>query len=136
VRLVTASFELWVPGRPKAKERPRLSRGRAYTPAKTIEEEQRISALWRAADGPYFDGPVGLLVDYYPEGQWIRIEERDWASSLNADVDNLVKLTGDALQGNTKKGIQGAAFGDDRYVLEVHAAKFPRGMVDGDGTRL
>lgn len=117
---MTAPFQLWVPGRPRAKQRPRLGRRRkAYTPIATIEEEQRIADLWVAAGGPSYDGQVALMVDYWPEGQLIRVEERDWTTSLNADVDNLVKLTGDALQR--------VAFTDDRHVVEVHAAKFPRG---------
>jgi Holliday junction resolvase RusA-like endonuclease len=114
------SFEFFVPGRPRAKARPRLGRRRrAYTPQTTIDEEQRIADLYLEAGGPVFEGSIALLVDYYPEGQFIRIEQRDWHSPLNGDVDNIVKLTGDALQR--------VAFSDDRYVVEIHAAKFQRG---------
>jgi crossover junction endodeoxyribonuclease RusA len=120
-----SAFELWVPGRPKAKQRPRLGRRRkAFTPEATIIEEDRIAALWVEAGGPVFEGQVAVLVDYWPEGQRIRVEERDWTSSLNADLDNLAKLTNDALQK--------VAFADDRHVVELHVGKFPRGTAPTD----
>lgn len=116
---MTAAFELWVPGRPRAKARPRLGRGRrVFTPQATTDEEDRIAQAWRDAGGPVFGGQVAVLVDYYPQGQLIRVEQRTWTSSLNADLDNLEKLSNDALQK--------AAFADDRHVVELHSAKFPR----------
>jgi crossover junction endodeoxyribonuclease RusA len=116
------SYSLWIPGRPKAKGRPRMTRrGKAYTPQTTHLEEARVATAYVGDRGPWFDTSVYLEVDYHPEGQLITLSEVDWESPLTADTDNLLKLTADALQG--------VAFANDRAVVAVHGVKHPRGML-------
>jgi Holliday junction resolvase RusA-like endonuclease len=118
--MAAVSFTLWVPGRPRSKERPRLGRKRkAYTPEGTLNAEARIAAAWEEAGGSWFDGSVYLEVDYHPEGQLITVSDADWKSPLANDIDNMLKLTGDALQG--------VAFADDRCVVALHGTKYPKG---------
>jgi Holliday junction resolvase RusA-like endonuclease len=114
------SFSFFLEGRPRAKARPRLGRRRrAFTPQTTIDEEVRLADLYVALGGPIFEGDVAVEVDFYPEGSYITVRQKNWHSPLNADVDNLSKLVMD--------GLQRCAFADDRHVVELHVAKFPRG---------
>lgn len=113
-----------VPGRPKSKDRPRMTRrGRAYTPEKTTLAEGHIADLYK---GPFFEGPVVVEVDYFYDKQIITV--KDWAMvyeddgfappKWQADIDNLLKLTLDALQ--TRQ----VAFRDDKQVLGLYGAKW------------
>lgn len=95
-------------------------RGRAFTPEATTLAENRIRDAY---DGPVFEGPVVVEVDYTFHGQTITV--RDWhdlyegdVPKWQADVDNLLKLTLDALQGD------GGAFKDDKQVLSLAGAKW------------
>jgi Holliday junction resolvase RusA-like endonuclease len=113
-------YTFTVEGRPKSKDRPRMTRrGRAYTPEATTLAEERIA---EAYDGPLFDGPVVVEVDYGFKYQTITV--RSWPEDEPApkwlgDVDNLIKLTLDGLQK------PGGAIKDDRQVLQVTGVKRP-----------
>jgi Holliday junction resolvase RusA-like endonuclease len=104
-------------GRPKSKDRPRMTRrGRTYTPAKTTEAE---IALVEQYEGPVFDGPIRVEVKYEKDAQVITIVPlgEEHHSKLTADIDNLLKLTLDALQR------EGGAYTNDRQVVELGAVK-------------
>lgn len=88
----------------------------------TVLEEQRIATLY---DGPLFEGPVSVHIDYSPEGQLITIEDVDWTSPLTGDLDNYCKLSLDALQREVD-GVP-AAFVNDRQVMDVWLQKHPKG---------
>lgn len=108
--------ELWVPGRPLAKQRPRMTRrGRVYTPEQTSAFEDVIADLW---DGPLYEGPVAVDIDYTPAGQMIRVRQLDDLppSKLRADVDNYAKLSLDGLQ-------KGGAFLNDKQVHDLTLSK-------------
>ena len=107
-RLVVA-FEL--PRRPVPKGRPRFGNGRAYTDARTVAYEDAVEKACRAAmTGPPVSGDVAL---------WCLFEQRN---AVAADTDNLVKACSDA--------IEGAAFVNDRQVVEVRARRVLRADVD------
>lgn len=113
-------FELWIEGKPHPKERPRLKRGRravAYTPQKSVDAEDAIAEAYQDAGGVAWDGPVKVIAEFYPEGQYVVIERAEHGSSLRGDIDNYVKTLLDGLQ-------KGGAFNDTR-VVEVWAAKHP-----------
>lgn len=118
--------DLWIPGKPRPKGRPRLGRGRkVFTPRETLEEEDRIEAFVNASDHlAVRDGyNVAISIDYSDEGQWLLVEEvADWKSSLQGDIDNYVKLTIDALQKTD-------LFKDDRQVMQLHASKQTKGWM-------
>jgi Holliday junction resolvase RusA-like endonuclease len=88
-------------------------RGRAYTPKETTDEQDRIAGLW---DGPSFDGPVAVWVEYDKEGQLITVQDVTWTSPLRGDIDNYMKLTMDALQ-------VGGAIVNDRQVVRLWGDK-------------
>jgi len=95
-----------VPGSPKAKEIPRMTRsGRAYTPAATLEHEARIAAYARAA---LPDSGWPMAVDYALVARFYMPTQR------LADVDNLVKAV---------DGLNGVAWLDDVQVSSIHATR-------------
>jgi Holliday junction resolvase RusA-like endonuclease len=99
-------YSFVVEGRPKPKERPRHKGRRTFTPAATLEAEQRIRDLY---EGPLFEGPLGLYADVCKEYTLITLFSVDWTSPLRGDGDNYLKLVQDALQG--------PAYDNDRSIL-------------------
>ena len=106
-------------GRPRSKMRPRMTRsGRTYTPKETHEAEARIREQYL---GPLFTGPIIVDIEYHKDHQRITLSEAEWSSKITADVDNLVKLTLDALQGDPEQ--PHIAFANDRQVVGIVAKK-------------
>lgn len=102
-------------GRPKPKERPRTVRnGRTYTPKTTIEVQQMIASTYT---GPMFDGPIELEVIFSPAETHVVITSLpvDHRSKLGGDLDNYLKLVGDALQG--------VAYTNDKQIHKITARK-------------
>jgi crossover junction endodeoxyribonuclease RusA len=96
-------FRFTVPGNPIPKARPRVVKGRTYTPARTVQAENAVKLAARRARIPRLDGPVKLTATFYRE------------SAHACDVDNLVKTVSDAL--NT------IAFKDDSQIVWLPAVK-------------
>ncbi len=99
-------LDLVVPGDPVAKGRPRVGRGRAYTPARTAEAEERLRGLVDVAmlgQEPY-TGPVGLAARFY------------LATARKADGDNLLKLVADCVQRGRRT--HGGVIVDDGQIEE------------------
>ena len=96
-------------GKPKTKQRPRMTRrGRVFTPQETLEAERIIAEQY---NGPIFEGPIALIISYGNDHQQITIMPLttfDNESKLRGDLDNYIKLTSDALNG--------IAFQDDRQI--------------------
>jgi Holliday junction resolvase RusA-like endonuclease len=107
-----------VPGMPRGKGRPRFGRGRAYTPAGTVEAEGDVVAAWLAAGSPRVEGPVALEVELRvprPRSHWLRSGDlsaegrRHPVPVRKPDLDNALKLVMDALANR--------AWGDDACVV-------------------
>jgi len=105
-----------VQGRPKPKERPRSLRatGRTYTPKTTLEVQQKIAEQYA---GPVFEGPVEIEVIFSPTETHVVISDLppDARSKLGGDLDNYLKLLGDALQG--------VAYKNDKQIHKITARK-------------
>jgi crossover junction endodeoxyribonuclease RusA len=101
-------------GKPKPKERPRAGRnGRIYTPKTTLDAQAELAASY---DGPLFEGPVGIGMNFYPDRTHVLIWDWPWGvSPLRGDIDNYAKLPLDALEG--------VAFLNDRQVMSIYAEK-------------
>jgi len=98
-----AAFTVW--GEPKPKERPRFGRGRTYTPKKTEDAENAVIAAFKT-ECPQFTASIENLrleIDFHRKGQ------------RAVDLDNLVKLVQDALNG--------LLYVDDSQVAELAAAR-------------
>lgn len=123
--------ELYIPGKPKPKGRPRVSRvgGYAYTPGPTVQEEKRVAAAFQEAFPdfePVVDRPLSVTLTYTPDGQLIEIRELDGdMPRWRGDLDNIVKLTLDALNG--------IAWKDDKQVIHLDCFKgFKGGLMPSD----
>ena len=115
-----------IPGPPVAKGRPRFSRGRAYTPAKTRRGEIDIGWLAKQAmiGRKIIAGPVTALIEVsvpVPKS-WSVAKRRKIAISGvlwptgKPDLDNVAKLVLDA--------INKIVFNDDAQVIELRVLKF------------
>lgn len=110
---------LSVYSRPQPKQRPRVVKGHAHTPAATVEAEQRIRRQWmREHPGRKpWQGEVGLILDFWLYDRRVM----DW--------DNLGKLVSDALNG--------LAYADDSQVREALIRKhYPDTKVMGRNLKI
>lgn len=98
-------------GKPRVKQRPRMTRsGRTYTPQATLEAEALLREQY---DGPLFEGPIAVRVEYFGDHQIITIEEIDgWRneSKLRGDLDNYLKVL---------DGLNKHAWNDDRQIKHL-----------------
>jgi len=123
---VTRSVRFDVLGKPVPKARPRMARGRIYTPRTTADYEAHVmrTALLcasgagigrpqpvgsRQAQFAYFAGPVAVeLAVYFPDKR-------------RRDLDNAAKSVLDGLQLGRRKGT--ALLGDDDQVVSLLVTK-------------
>ena len=126
-------------GKPQGKGRPRYTvrggRAMAYTPESTRRYEAQIAQAWQEQDGRSFgSAALALIVTaYYPVPGKARKAEREAMLAGQVpvigkpDLDNLVKVCSDALQG-------GVAFDDDLQITHINAARTysedPRVVID------
>lgn len=116
----TRSIVVFVPGDPQPKQRPRVVRGRAYTPRRTSDYEQRIAAHALQARQEWQRGrdPWPLTGTYYE----VRVAfTRD---VLTGDSDNVAKSVMD--------GLRGVLFADDDF--RVPSVTVDRGFAGPVGT--
>lgn len=92
-----------VPGRPRAKQRPRLVQGgRVITPKETVEYERKLRDHYLKAhsDQPLLEGDVAVdLFAFY-------------SNRIHPDLDNIIKIL---------DGVNKVAWDDDKQVKEIHA---------------
>jgi Holliday junction resolvase RusA-like endonuclease len=103
------NFKFVVQGDPRSKARPRVVRGRTFTPKTTMEAEASVAAAASdALEGVDWDftGPMRLDIDFYMK------------TARLTDCDNLAKLVMDA--------IQGLVFENDSQVSDLHVRRFNR----------
>jgi Holliday junction resolvase RusA-like endonuclease len=105
------SLAFVVLGQPIPKARPRVARGHAFTPKTTLQAEARIAATARQQGARPLSCPVRLDLRFYRE------------DLRRVDIDNLVKLVQDALNG--------IAYVDDAQVVSLSAVK----LLDRDAPR-
>lgn len=115
-------MKLTIYGKPQPKERPRVIRGHAYTPTKTAQYEVRMAREWAAKYPEQAEGDlyVKMLFLMPIPTSWSRskkeLAERGMIRpSLRPDIDNLVKIVLD--------GLNGVAYLDDKQVVEIFASK-------------
>lgn len=114
-----------IAGEVKGKQRPRMTRGgHVYTPSQTREAEAEIARLGREAmgDRPLLDGAVtlGVIVHTAPPMSASKAaRERKLSGkelpTKKPDLDNIVKLISDALNG--------IVYHDDRQIVSLWIIK-------------
>lgn len=113
-----------VPGM-RGKDRPRFNMrsGKVYTPSTTTRFEQMVEQCYKTQGGNYFDSqPVILsVVLFYKLPQSLSRKRKDAMLEkkepplVKPDIDNVVKLVMDALNG--------VAYDDDKQVVRQYAEK-------------
>lgn len=103
MRRVSVLLTLRVDGPPQVKERPRVVRGRAYTPRTTSDAETSIAWQARQIIRRPLSDPVAVSITF-------RLPDR-----RRRDLDNLAKTVLDALNG--------VAWADDSQIHTLHLRK-------------
>ena len=110
-----------IPGKPFAKQRPRMTRqGRTYTPAATVSFERTVAQYAIDERAPVLKGPVRLTViaTFEPAKSWSKKKRAAalWGPHVQKpDLDNCVKAILD--------GLNRVAFVDDSQVCEIVCRK-------------
>lgn len=113
-----------ITGEPIAKGRPQFFGGHAVTPAKTRKAEERTAEEWiRQAGAVPLIGSVKMDIAFFLETpkSWSRKQQaaanrREIRPVKRPDLDNLIKLIQDALNG--------IAYHDDKQIQEITARKY------------
>lgn len=117
--------EFTIDGEPVGKARPRMNTrtGKAYTPDKTRMYEDYIKLLYRTQIKYYFEGYIRLSIKafYGVAKSDSKKKKEDKLSNIlrpskKPDIDNVVKLIAD--------GLNGIAYKDDTQIIEIYATKF------------
>jgi Holliday junction resolvase RusA-like endonuclease len=113
-------ISFFVPGKPKAKERPRFANGRVYTPKSTVAQE--ASFAWHAVKayrGPLLEGPLEVTVTVYrtPLASLSKAKKSALIGkpcTMTPDLDNAVKLL---------DGLNRVIWRDDAQIVRLTASK-------------
>jgi Holliday junction resolvase RusA-like endonuclease len=100
------------------KQRVRVTRRGIYTPPETVAAERALAQEAQAARVVMLMGPVALTVTIWiePPASWSKAKRSDamatrrWVT-VKPDVDNVLKLVGDALNG--------IAWADDKQIASA-----------------
>lgn len=117
---------LIIPGKPLGKQRPRvLKNGVTYTPKKTVEYETFIKEMYVTecrSEKPK-EGPVKMSIRaYFPIPKSVSktkatsMERGNVRPTKRPDVDNIIKIVADALNG--------IAYKDDSQIVSCSLEKF------------
>lgn len=113
-----------VEGDPVGKQRPRFSRGRTYTPKKTVDYEKLIADKAKQAMGASepLETPVAAFIYItvpipasYPKKRFKACLEGSERPCKKPDCDNILKAYFDAMNEVVYK--------DDSQIVEIHAKK-------------
>lgn len=131
--MLTARFELTIPGRPVADQRARVTRRGTYKPDKCRHYKDRVFACWHKAGRPRVDCSNGLAVSgrffvARPKSHYTSKGKLRTGAPVNLmvrpDLDNYVKLLLDSLNG--------LAWRDDSRIVSMTVSK---GYVDSGDER-
>lgn len=110
-------------GEPKGKQRPRYAQGHMYTPSETQEYEKIVHDLWIWQEKETYHGAVNVMITAYygipksaPKSAVQMMLMGDRRPTKKPDADNIIKIICD--------GLNGAAYDDDKQVVEVSLTKY------------
>lgn len=114
-------IQLSIPGNPKSQLRPRLGKKGVYNPSK----QHKVAAQWSLAiqysEEP-LEEPLEILLEFYfsapassSKKKQNQMYNGDIPHTKKPDIDNLIKLTLDAMNG--------IVFKDDSLVVKISAVK-------------
>lgn len=115
-----------IPGEPKGKARPRVTKkGFAYTPKGTVNYETWVKECFVISDNPnkLLEGDlIATIIVYYPllKSMSNKVKEKatkgEIRPSKKPDCDNIAKIILDALNG--------LAYTDDKQIVDLHISKY------------
>lgn len=113
-----------VPGEPRAKERPRVYNGHAFTPEKTKKYEAEVKFYYYQENGrARIDGEIEATINAYykiPKSASKKKRQQMLSGEIRPtkkpDLDNVAKSILDALNG--------IAYHDDSAVVSLHIEKW------------
>lgn len=116
-----------IPGMVRAKQRPRLGRGRVYTPQETINYECLVRNCYydcaKNMGWKPIDGPIRVELEVFfpiPKSDSKKKKSLKLSGSIRPtikpDVDNIAKSILDALNG--------LAYADDKQVVDCRVGKY------------
>lgn len=115
-------IKLTIPGEPCAKQRPRVCKWGTYTPAKTVNYETFIKELFAISGQQKLNGPLVLTIYAYfsiPKSDSKKTRQAKLSGEIlpakKPDVDNLIKIVADALNG--------LAYDDDAQIVSATIKK-------------
>ncbi len=104
-----------IPGFPQPKQRARVARQRGtwyfYTPKPTQEYQKMVRLLTKSQIHVPLTGLISLEIDIYVRGRRVRKPGQKRRRETAVDLDNVIKSLCD--------GMNGAAYGDDRQVVNL-----------------
>lgn len=117
------SLFIVIPGELRGKGRPRFGNGRTFTDTKTTNAEAWVrSCAVEQVGQPALDVPLSVRIDYevaipksWPKKKKAMARAMLLMPSVKPDVDNVVKLVGDALNG--------IVWRDDSQIYELHVSR-------------
>lgn len=116
--------EFTVPGEPRGKQRPRMTkRGVVYTPTETTAYERKVRFYYVSKyGGKKLEGPVNMTVTAVlgiptsaTKKARLEMETGETLPTKKPDVDNILKIVMD--------GLTGAAYDDDKQVVSAAITK-------------
>jgi len=122
---MTNKVEFVIPGEPKAKQRPRVTKqGIAYTPKQTIEYENWVKQCYLSEHGQtMLEGQVKAEIKAYfqtpksfSKKKRKLIELGELRPTKKPDTDNIAKSVLDSLNG--------IAYKDDSSIVELKVSKY------------
>lgn len=109
-------------GKPVPKQRPRFSKGHAYTPKKTVDYERYVQDCFRSSMGLKMVGIIEITIDVYMKIPKSAKNDREdmligkIRPTKRPDLDNLYKGVTDSLNG--------LAYDDDSQIVDGHIRKW------------
>ena len=105
-------MQIFIPGKPQGKGRPRYWKGHAVTPESTRKCER-----YGVSDKPI---AIEITAFYLVPKSWSKKKQAavyagEIKPTVKPDIDNIVKIVLD--------GLNGVAFTDDKQVIEIQAQK-------------
>lgn len=120
-----AEFEFWVPGKPVPKGRPRMSRGRVFTPAATLEYEEKVREAAKAMVPEGFPTHLEYIVKV----------DLFFSDLTHGDIDNHAK-TMDGINPEVKREKKKVVWSETPYVWlddkQIRRMEIERFYVDSD----
>ena len=113
-----------IPGPPRGKGRPRVTRHGTYTPKRTVEYENTVRKCFQQQCPDVFFGTKSISIEAvayvtplkkYRKAETAAALANQFHPTSKPDPDNIMKGVLDALNG--------VAFEDDRYIYDLHIVK-------------